>query len=478
MDYANAYETAPLFDLIWNDTLFKYPYHDHSHRFKRSADEFFDNKNNIAMYIVAPILFLVFGSCCGIYCCYKCREYMKENDPVKNIKAKFKSAFIKTTPRKDAFLRELQERSRPSSVHSLKLLNTDVPNLSFEKQKSSPNIRYFSNSNDLDMCLSTDGCSMYSPLSTVTESTVLSCSVSMEEHPFEINSPCQRQYPYFKPKSCQGSQKNSDIRVENDATPTSEHISSFTTNIKDERVNQTYIESNEFVSTAPSDGESKTIANHDKEGVAFCPFPNQIPSSSEEQQFLSTIFKLTPKNKTERRKLISLEGSVSNAVCEPPLYSSPDYIQHNARSNINSRETSLNDLNPSVVNKSSDNSFQTETLVKSVSQLSPISDVSISSNEKRNTPPFFIDYSTQNSMINTAFNIETNHSGRSDRIKTSNTESVLKQNQEDNSVVNFRISRNESTIYTLMAESGIRNAKNKGHGKTKKDKRIVDHWKR
>jgi hypothetical protein len=44
---------------IYDDQIsFKYAYTEHSSRHRRSTDEFFDNKNNIAMYIVVPILFL------------------------------------------------------------------------------------------------------------------------------------------------------------------------------------------------------------------------------------------------------------------------------------------------------------------------------------------------------------------------------------------------------------------------------------
>ncbi|KAK3095613.1 hypothetical protein FSP39_016651 [Pinctada imbricata] len=53
-----------------------------------SEEDLFGESNKLAMYVVIPIMFLVYGGCACIYCCYKCRQYVKENSP-KQIFRKF-----------------------------------------------------------------------------------------------------------------------------------------------------------------------------------------------------------------------------------------------------------------------------------------------------------------------------------------------------------------------------------------------------
>ncbi|CAG2224224.1 unnamed protein product [Mytilus edulis] len=166
--------------LYTNEPVFKYPYYERSSRFRRSADDFFDNKNNIAMYIVAPIMFVVFCSCCGIYGCYKCRKYMKENDPVSTVKQKIYHVRDLITGkiklRRQLFLEQLNNRSRPSSAKSFQYndrnSNTDDLDKISSYTKSTVSIHNFQNS----------------PISTLTESTIISCAVSVEDHPFGIST--------------------------------------------------------------------------------------------------------------------------------------------------------------------------------------------------------------------------------------------------------------------------------------------------
>lgn len=49
---------------------------------------FFDDPNNAAMYLVLPIMVLVYGGCACIYCCHRCREYIEEKQPLTVIKLK------------------------------------------------------------------------------------------------------------------------------------------------------------------------------------------------------------------------------------------------------------------------------------------------------------------------------------------------------------------------------------------------------
>ena len=41
------------------------------------VEEFYDDKNNLAMYLVLPIIVIVYGGCAVIYCIARCRRYIK-----------------------------------------------------------------------------------------------------------------------------------------------------------------------------------------------------------------------------------------------------------------------------------------------------------------------------------------------------------------------------------------------------------------
>lgn len=200
-EYHNADRTNSSVGLYTKEPIFKYPYYERSSRFRRSADDFFDNKNNIAMYIVAPIMFLVFCSCCGLYGCYKCRKYMKENDPVSTVKQKIYHVRDLITGkiklRRQLFLEQLNNRSRPSSAKSLQYNDRNSHKDDLDEIRSvmsTPGISYFPENKSFTSS-STNSQSTVSihnfqtsPLSTLTESTIISCAVSIEDHPFGIST--------------------------------------------------------------------------------------------------------------------------------------------------------------------------------------------------------------------------------------------------------------------------------------------------
>ena len=59
------------------------------HRLKRDlswddVETFYDDKNNFAMYLVLPIIVIVYGGCAVIYCIARCRRYMKRRKRKQN----------------------------------------------------------------------------------------------------------------------------------------------------------------------------------------------------------------------------------------------------------------------------------------------------------------------------------------------------------------------------------------------------------
>ncbi|XP_052105665.1 uncharacterized protein LOC127738450 isoform X1 [Mytilus californianus] len=198
-EYHNPDRLNSSVGLYSNEPVFKYPYYERSSRLRRSAEDFFENKNNIAMYIVAPILFLVFCSCCGLYGCYKCRRYMKENDPVSSVKQKIRNVRDlitgKNKLRRQQFLDQLNKRSRPSSAKSIQYYgrNSNKDDLDeIRSVMSTPGISYFPENKSFASSSSNSQSAVFihdfhnSPLSTLTESTIISCAVSVEDHPFGI----------------------------------------------------------------------------------------------------------------------------------------------------------------------------------------------------------------------------------------------------------------------------------------------------
>lgn len=70
-------------------------YQDHIlHRQKRDLkwsdiEEFYQDKNNFAMYLVLPIIVIVYGGCAVIYCIARCRRYMRRKRKKKQHKMEF-----------------------------------------------------------------------------------------------------------------------------------------------------------------------------------------------------------------------------------------------------------------------------------------------------------------------------------------------------------------------------------------------------
>ncbi|CAG2224268.1 unnamed protein product [Mytilus edulis] len=153
------------------------------------------------MYIVAPIMFVVFCSCCGIYGCYKCRKYMKENDPVSTVKHKIYHVRDLITGkiklRRQLFLEQLNNRSRPSSAKSFQYndRNSNTDDLDeIRSVMSTPGISYFPENKSFTSSYTNSQSTVSihnfqnSPISTLTESTIISCAVSVEDHPFGIST--------------------------------------------------------------------------------------------------------------------------------------------------------------------------------------------------------------------------------------------------------------------------------------------------
>jgi hypothetical protein len=67
--------------------------HKRSGRHKRSTENkgFLDDPNNVAMFIVFPVMVFIYGGCAVLYCCYKCKNYVNENQPFAKLKEKIKN---------------------------------------------------------------------------------------------------------------------------------------------------------------------------------------------------------------------------------------------------------------------------------------------------------------------------------------------------------------------------------------------------
>lgn len=464
----DVYENVPLFDLILNDTAFKYPYRDHNlaNRFKRSTDDVFDNKSNIALYIVAPIMFVVFSSCCGIYCCYKCREYVKENEPVKNIKAKVKSIFRTETPTKDDFSNNFSKKSRSPSVQCLKNSDANLPNSGLEKQKLSPNIYHVNNKSDLGACSTSNNCSLH----LLEPPSFHNCKENNEDHPFEIKSSYESKQSNQNPKNITLANLTANQKLENQAKATSENNQA---KAKSEN-NQASIE---YCDISKSTNDNIISVSDNCDDSVFNPpsvqaFPfgtyayhqskkgdpisslNQSVSLVEEQSCISTIDQSISTN-NYKCELISLGGSISNQACELPPCSSPEYIQHNSLNRICPRSVVFNVQN--TLDSQSQDTIIRFTEMPS-SRHSSTSNTSFASPERRQ-------------KTNTDMNQSTAY-----RNNSSNS-AKFGRPPEKNSVVTCRDSKNDKSMYKIMAQKGLQMPKNKRNVKKHKDSRIVDHWK-
>ncbi|OWF56717.1 hypothetical protein KP79_PYT20176 [Mizuhopecten yessoensis] len=73
----------------------------------QQIEEFYDDKNNFAMYLVLPLLVFVYGGCSLIYCIAKCRKHLKKK------KRKEMSKFDRQNIDDDGPMTERNEREEP-----------------------------------------------------------------------------------------------------------------------------------------------------------------------------------------------------------------------------------------------------------------------------------------------------------------------------------------------------------------------------
>lgn len=68
-------------------------------RHRRAANDttsgggFMDNPDNVAMFVVLPLIVFVYGGCMCIYCIHRCQEYMERERPVRKVKRKILRTF-------------------------------------------------------------------------------------------------------------------------------------------------------------------------------------------------------------------------------------------------------------------------------------------------------------------------------------------------------------------------------------------------
>lgn len=67
------------------------------HKRETNGGGFLDDPNNIAMFIVFPCMVFIYGGCAVLYCCYKCRNYVREHQPIRQLKDRIRNRKNKTT---------------------------------------------------------------------------------------------------------------------------------------------------------------------------------------------------------------------------------------------------------------------------------------------------------------------------------------------------------------------------------------------
>jgi hypothetical protein len=74
-------------------------------------EEFYSDKNNMAMYLVLPLIVIVYGGCSLIFCIHKCMQYCK-----KSKKKRDREALLQESRRKSIVTRS---EHRPRSIASI-----------------------------------------------------------------------------------------------------------------------------------------------------------------------------------------------------------------------------------------------------------------------------------------------------------------------------------------------------------------------
>ncbi|XP_052057630.1 uncharacterized protein LOC127698279 [Mytilus californianus] len=114
----------------------KYSQTKRSGRHKRSTDNegFLDDPNNIAMFIVFPCMVFIYGGCAVIYCCYKCKHYVRENQPFRKLKERIQNRNNKRNATDNAMDTMESQTSNSSEAQATTVAQT---------HKQEPKIRVF-----------------------------------------------------------------------------------------------------------------------------------------------------------------------------------------------------------------------------------------------------------------------------------------------------------------------------------------------
>lgn len=122
-----------------------------------SEDDLFTESNNLAMFVVIPVLVVVYGGCACIYCCYKCRRYLKENKPFQEIADKIRG---RETEENEDCNENLEDSTQdPPDEESRLETNSGCRNLHSNHSSPGPEgaVRYVDYDTDLRSAMSTPG---------------------------------------------------------------------------------------------------------------------------------------------------------------------------------------------------------------------------------------------------------------------------------------------------------------------------------
>lgn len=140
-----------------------------------SEEDLFSESNNLAMFVVIPVMVIVYGGCACIYCCYKCRRYMKENRPFQDLADKIRGRETAGNNEETEITDEASQHDHPDEESRLESsqegekLNLDEDanektrqdNTNVHSNHSSPGpegaIRYVDYDTDLRSAMSTPG---------------------------------------------------------------------------------------------------------------------------------------------------------------------------------------------------------------------------------------------------------------------------------------------------------------------------------
>lgn len=131
-----------------------------------SEEDLFTDSNNLAMFVVIPVMVIVYGGCACIYCCYKCRRYLKENKPFRDFADKIRG---RETNNESEITDDVTENDQPDQISRSELNESSnqtdspverrKPNLHSNNSSPGPEgpIRYVDYDTDLRSAMSTPG---------------------------------------------------------------------------------------------------------------------------------------------------------------------------------------------------------------------------------------------------------------------------------------------------------------------------------